>query len=164
MRVFFVSMFLCLLTVLANAATFCAKPDKIVLGASVLKRPTATAFAGFDWSAYVPEFGTIRGVSSCSTLTGNSSVNLHDCRNSGYWGHVAASNGDVNENYYGRNDGKKCWCKMIHPFESGWVSSHLYNVPCEVECAIACAGNLKASNGGQDSLFRCMLATVGLND
>ena len=164
MRVFFVSMFLCLLTVFANAATFCAKPDKIVLGASVSNRPTATSSTGFDWSAYIPEFGTIRGVSSCSTLTRDSSVNLHDCRNSGYWGHVAASNGDANENYYGRDDGNKCWCKMTHPFESGWVSSHIYSLPCEVECAIACAGNLKESVGGPDSLFRCMLATVGLND
>lgn len=144
--------------------TFCAKSDKIVLGASVSNHPTATTSTGFDWSAYIPEFGTIRGVSSCSTLTRDSSVNLHDCRNSGYWGHVAASNGDVNENYYGRNDGKKCWCKMIHPFESGWVSSHIYSSSCEVDCAIACAGNLKESAGGQDSLFRCMLATVGLND
>lgn len=166
MRVFFVSMFLCLLTVFANAATFCAKPDKIVLGASVSNRPTVTAGSGFDWSAYIPEFGTIRGVSSCSTLVGDGSVNLHDCRNYAYWGHVAASNGDVNENYYGRDDGNKCWCKMMYPFESGWVSSHMYNqdLPCKSSCASRCAGYLKVSSGGQDSLFRCMLATVGLND
>lgn len=166
MRVFFVSMFLCLLTVFANAATFCAKPDKIVLGASVLKRPTATAFAGFDWSAYIPEFGTIRGVSSCSTLAGDSSVNLHGC-NTATTNCVAASNGDVNENYYTRNDGNKCWCKMTHPFESGWVGTHLYaqDMPCEVGCAKNCAGHLAdTKNGYYASLFRCMLATVGLND
>ena len=164
MKRIFVILLCCVWYGASYGATFCAKSDKIVLGTSVSNRPTATTSTGFDWSAYIPEFGTIRGVSSCSTLKADSSVNLHGCRGTVYWGHVAASNGDVNENYYGRNDGKACWCKMTHPFESGWVASHLYKGPCEVECAKNCAGNLKASSGGQDSLFRCMLATVGLND
>ena len=166
MKRIFIVLLGCVWCNVSYGTTFCAKSDKIVLGASVSNRPTATTSTGLDWSAYIPEFGTIRGVSSCSTLTRDSSVNLHDCRNSGYWGHVAASNGDVNENYYGRDDGDKCWCKMMYPFESGWVSSHMYNqdLPCKSSCASKCAGYFKVSAGGQDSLFRCMLATVGLND
>ena len=73
----------------------------------------------------------------------------------------------MNDNYYTHNDGDYCWCKMTHPFESGWVSTHLYpqDKPCEVGCAKNCAGHLKDTrNGYFASLFRCMLATVGLND
>lgn len=166
MKRIFIVLLGCVWCGVSYGATFCAKSDKIVLGASVSNRPTATAFAGFDWSAYIPEFGTIRGVSSCSTLAGDGSVNLHGC-NTGVYNRVAASNGDVNENYYGRDDGNKCWCKMTHPFESGWVGTHLYgqDMPCEVGCAKNCAGHLADTrNGYYASLFRCMLATVGLND
>lgn len=168
MKRIFVILLCCVWYGASYGATFCAKSDKIVLGASVLNRPTATTSTGFDWSAYIPEFGTIRGVSSCSTLKADSSVNLHGCDTGSGYNRTSASNGDVNDNYYTRNDGNLCWCKMTHPFESGWVSTHLYGASgmlCEVECAIACAGHLKDTrNGYFASLFRCMLATVGLND
>ena len=176
MKRIFIVLLCCVWYGASYGTTFCAKSDKIVLGANMKNGPKSGTGvgAGFDGAVHVPDFGVVRVIASCSTLRPDQDVDVNNCRKmwgqsydsdlNTNWGHVAASIGDVNENYYGRNDGNKCWCKMTHPFESWWVSTHIYSMPCEVECAIACAGNLKASSGGQDSLFRCMLATVGLND
>ncbi len=160
----YLCLFLCLFTIGAGAVTFCVKPDVIALGISSLKIPTVTSYSGFDWSAYVPEFGTIHGISSCSDKGGDNSVNLHGCRIGSYWGHVAAKGEDVNNNYYGRADGKSCWCKMTHPVESGWILVHIYTDVCVSDCAKNCGNYLKSTSPDHASTLRCMLATVGLEE
>lgn len=171
MKRIFVILLCCVWYGASYGTTFCAKSDKIVLGADFASsKATGGASAGFDWSINLENIGVVRGVSSCSSLKPLEAQ--YDCAGSGvqkYWGQLTASNGDVNENYYGRNDGGNCWCKMTHPFESGWVHMFIYNADCSVNCASRCVDYLSSrtvsvnQNYG-DRTWACMLATVGLND
>lgn len=171
MKRIFIVLLCCVWYGASYGATFCAKSDKIVLGADFANsKATGGASAGFDWSINLENIGVVRGVSSCSSLKPLEAQ--YDCAGSDvqpYWGQLTASNGDVNENYYGRDDGNKCWCKMTHPFESGWVHLYIYNTDCSVNCASNCVKYLSKRTANANPLYgertwACMLATVGLND
>ena len=170
-------LLLCIWCGVVRGATFCAESDKVVLGANMKNGPKSGTDigVGFDGAVYVPDFGVVRVIASCSLLKPNQDVDVNNCRKkwgqsynsdlNTHWGHVAASNGDVNDNYYGRSDGNECWCKMMHPFESGWVYVHNYGQDCKTTCAANCAVYMtKGTSWYGGTVFPCMLATVGLND
>jgi hypothetical protein len=171
-----VVLYIALCPLIASGATFCAKSDKVVLGTGYNNAiSTGYVGSGFDWRININGFGTVSGVVSCSTLKPDTTnLPLHSCAGpnyiSGAWGQTAASNGDVNDNFYGRNDGENCWCKMTHPFESGWIHFYIYNRKCSENCASECAMYLskRGDNKGNDlygsKTWQCMLATVGYGD
>lgn len=171
-----VVLYIALCPLIASGATFCAKSDQVVLGTDY-KSTTASGYVGdgFDWRINIDGFGTVSGVVSCSTLKPDTTnLPLHSCAGpnyiSGHWGQTAASNGDVNDNVYGRNDGKNCWCKMTHPFESGWIHFYIYDKNCSENCASNCAKYLSVRDDVDrkdlygSRTWQCMLATVGYGD
>lgn len=167
-------LLLCIWCGVARGATFCAESDKVVLGVDYENSKTSGYVGtGFDWQINIPDFGVVSGIASCSSLKPDvTSVvnNCHTASSSEHWGAAAAVNGDVNDNYYGRDDGSYCWCKMIRPFESGWIHFYIYNRNCPENCASSCASYLSSRNLTYPDnrygtrTWACMLATVGLND
>lgn len=169
-------IFLFVVCASGRASTFCAKSDMVVLGVNYENtKSTGYQSSGFDWRINLDGFGVVSGVASCSNLKPDTtSVALHNClggnRPASNWGGTAATNGDVNDNFYGRSDGQNCWCKMMHPFESGWVYLYIYQADCATNCAAECAVYLGKRDLNRildyygSRTWQCVLATVGIGD
>ncbi len=150
----------------ANGATVCARDNNVVIGLAP-KAPTSVSYdnGSYEWRVFYNGFGTVSGISSCISLDSDTTKcpNIVNGVFSQYAGCPYAKNGaDTNANFQGRDDGNRCWCKIIHPFESKWVNIWTYSNKCNETCAKYCA-----SDGMKDNYnnFRVsILATVGMDE
>ena len=153
-----------LYTCCANATTVCARNDVVTIGLKATEQPTSVAYDNdkFEWRAYYKDFGTVTGVASCSP------INSGDCPSPWYWGFgcpFAASGTDPDSNFQGRKDGRYCWCKVTHPFESKWVTMWLYGAVCVENCAAACANRFNHNTPSDDLPYkRRLFMTVAMDE
>lgn len=152
---------LVLYTFCAGATTMCVRNDKVVFGVSSQQAPTVVAYDEdtAEWSVYFDGVGVVSGVASMAPFTSD------DARCGHYsaifrvhGGCPYAKNADVNTNYQGRKDGNQCWCKITHPFESGWAHINSTGIVCVQACADK--GMVQNYETFRSSIF----ATVGMDE
>ena len=145
----------------AGATTMCVRNDKVVFGVSSQQAPTVVAYDEdtAEWSVYFDGVGVVSGVASMAPFDVDDTRCAHYAKIFAiYAGCPYAKGADVNENYQGRKDGSICWCKITHPFESGWINVNSTGLAC----VKACADRGMAQN--YNNFRNSIMATVGMGE
>lgn len=150
----------------AGATTMCAQDDKVVIGLNYATTPTSYEAdnENSEWRVYYDGIGTISGISSCANFGRDSTYCTIDkqfdgipIQDNAYGCSEAAAGYDKNSNYQGRRDGNNCWCKLMRPFESGWI---VVMGGC-ANCATSCADYFKGNTYSSRNTF---FYTIGMDD
>ena len=112
-------------------------PFRVLITTAIILDPSV---AGIDsssnkteqaWTTTFP-YGTISGIATCNNI-------------SGVWGTAySGSNDDIKQG----TEGVHCWCRMLTPVRSSWVSRFTNNTA--LECASSCTNDCSA--GGIDNI------------
>lgn len=65
----------------------------------------------------------------------------------------SGSAGTASTSLFRSNENKNCWCKMVSPAVSRWISSGFSSVACHRDCAGSCRSALEDNSTFRSAMF-----------